>query len=350
MVRALIDAHDSSGIEALRKRLRLDPHRLKRMRVQWLKNHRGLDCALQELPEDLRSTFAAEVQFHQLTLAKRFDSQLDGASKLLLSTHDNLFIESVMLRARTGRTALCVSSQVGCGVGCDFCATGRLGARRNLTSSEILDQVVQANDLLAAEGRRVRNIVFMGMGEPLHNEAEVHQALDVLLHPGSSHHAPAHVCVSTVGIPAAMVRLAQRFPRVHQALSLHSARDEVRKQLIPLAKHHDLRELRAAAAEVTSHQGLPLMIEHLLLAGVNDGDEDLEALVDWIGDLPAHVNLIPYNPIADAPALRSTPRQRREQFANELKARGLRVTLRYSLGSDITAACGQLVRDENRRN
>jgi 23S rRNA (adenine2503-C2)-methyltransferase len=345
----VIDVHDGPGLEAVRSRMRLDPHRLKRLRVQLLKNHRGTERALQELPSELRAEFAAQVRFHHLELAHHHDSQIDGATKLVFRTDDDLRIETVILRARTGRTALCVSSQVGCGVGCDFCATGRLGARRNLTHGEVLDQVVQANARLATENRHVRNIVFMGMGEPLHNEAVLHKTLESLTQPSCFDIAPAHICVSTVGIPDAMVRCAQRFPRVRMALSLHSARQEVRSRLIPLARHHDLLELRRAVAEVTRLQGQPIMLEHLLLENLNDGDEDLEALVDWIGDLPVHINLIPYNPIPDAPSLGSTPKPRREAFANELKSRGFRVTLRYSLGADVTAACGQLVRDENRR-
>lgn len=345
----MIDVHDGPRLEALRSRLRVDPHHLKRLRVQLLKNHRGTERALEELPAAVRAEFAAQVRFHHLELVQHRDSEIDGATKLLFRTDDDLRIETVILRARTGRTALCVSSQVGCGVGCDFCATGRLGARRNLTRGEVLDQVVQANTRLAGEGRAVRNLVFMGMGEPLHNEAVLHEALESLTQTHCFDLAPAHICVSTVGIPAAMVRLAQSFPRVRMALSLHSARQDVRSRLIPLARHHDLDELRSAVAEVTRVQGQPIMLEHLLLDGLNDGVEDLEALVDWIGDLPVHINLIPYNPIPDAPLLKSTPKPRREAFANELKSRGFRVTLRYSLGTDVTAACGQLVRDENRR-
>jgi 23S rRNA (adenine2503-C2)-methyltransferase len=345
----MIDVHDVRGLEPLRRRLRIDPHRLKRLRVQFLKNHRGRDRALQELPPTTRDEFAAQVRFHHLQLEGHADSQIDGATKLLFCTADDLRIETVILRVRSGRTALCVSSQVGCGARCEFCATGRLGARRSLTHGEILDQVVQANTHLAAEGREVRNIVFMGMGEPFHNETGLHTALERLTHPECFHHAAAHVSVSTVGIPDAMVRCAERFGRVRLALSLHSARPEIRRRLVPLAERYDLDQLRDAVAEVTRIQGQPMMIEHLMLDGVNDGDADLEALVRWIGDLPVHINLIPYNPIPDAASLRPTPRPRREAFATELKARGFTVTLRYSLGADVTAACGQLVRDENRR-
>jgi 23S rRNA (adenine2503-C2)-methyltransferase len=234
---------------------------------------------------------------------------------------------------------------VGCSADCAFCATGKLGLRRNLSSGEMLDQIVQANARLAVQNRRVRNIVFMGMGEPFHNEAALHETLAALAHPECFHHSPGQVSVSTVGIPEAMVRCAERFPRVRLALSLHSAREDIRQRIIPLAKRYSLTALRGAVIEVSRIQSQPAMIEYLLLAGLNDGDADLEALVDWADGLGVHVNLIPYNPIPDAPGLERTGRPRREAFASALKARGFPVTLRYSLGADITAACGQLVRE-----
>jgi 23S rRNA (adenine2503-C2)-methyltransferase len=343
------DLHDIAGIERLRRELRIDPHHVKRLRRAFYKNCRNREAALLELPEAVRDRVGGAVRFHHLEMVESLDSKIDGATKLVFETHDNLRLESVVLRVRSGRTALCVSSQVGCGADCAFCATGTLGLRRNLTSGEILDQIVQANRLLATEDRRVRNIVFMGMGEPFHNEPALYETLDALSHPECFHHAPSQISVSTVGIPEGMLRCARRFPRVRLALSLHSAREEVRQRIIPNALRVSLAELRATVEEVTSIQGQPVMLEYLMLEGTNDGDLDQQALVEWAEGLSVHINLIPYNPIADAPELRSTPKPRREAFANALKARGFKVTLRYSLGADVTAACGQLVRDENRR-
>jgi 23S rRNA (adenine2503-C2)-methyltransferase len=222
-----------------------------------------------------------------------------------------------------------------------------MGLAVNLTHDEILDQVSQANRVLRAEGRSVRNVVFMGMGEPFHNETAVYCALEVLLSPQSFGLSPRRVLVSTVGIPRAMVRCAERFPRVGMALSLHSARQEQREQLIPLARRFPLDELRATIAEVTAIQRRPLMIEYLMLAGRNDSDEDLRALTAYLGGLRVHVNLIPYNPIDEAPELRGTLAARRRDFAAGLSAAGFVVTTRRSLGGDIAAACGQLVRREN---
>ncbi len=209
---------------------------------------------------------------------------------------------------------------------------------------------MQARQLVAAEGRSIRNIVFMGMGEPFHNEENLYAALDALAAPELFHHPPSRVLISTVGLPDAMIRAARRFPAVHQALSLHSARQDVRERLIPLAARYPLAELRRALAELNRIQSAatPVMIEYLMLAGVNDSPADACHLVEWLADLRVHVNLIPYNPIDDAPHLAGSDRPKRETFGAILKSAGLKTTIRYSLGADIAAACGQLVRRENR--
>ncbi|MDF1702194.1 MAG: 23S rRNA (adenine(2503)-C(2))-methyltransferase RlmN, partial [Planctomycetota bacterium] len=276
---------------------------------------------------------------------------IDGASKLVFATEDKLRIETVILRVLTGRTALCVSSQVGCAADCAFCATGKLGLRRGLRAGEILDQLVQANALLREEGRRVRNIVFMGMGEPFHNEAALHETLTALSHVEGFDHSLRHVSVSTVGIPDAMVRCAESFPRVRLALSLHSAREATRQKIIPLARRFPLSTLREAVIAVTRMQQQSVMLEYLLLAEVNDSAEELAALIAWARGLDVHINLVPYNPLPGAAesGLQRTPRAQREAFSEALKAEGFPVTMRYSLGADVTAACGQLVREENRR-
>jgi 23S rRNA (adenine2503-C2)-methyltransferase len=223
-----------------------------------------------------------------------------------------------------------------------------MGIARNLTAGEILDQVLQAGQLLAAEKRSIRNIVFMGMGEPFHNEDELYRALDGLIAAELFHHSPTRILVSTVGIPDAMLRCARRFPAVNLALSLHSVDQSTREQLIPLARKYPLEDLRATLWELNRIQKCPVMIEYLMLAGVNDSPDQARALVDWLTGLPVHVNLIPFNPIEDAPQWRSTDRAGRESFGQLLRAAGLPTTIRYSLGSDIAAACGQLVRRENR--
>jgi 23S rRNA (adenine2503-C2)-methyltransferase len=259
-----------------------------------------------------------------------------------------LLLETVILRMTSGRTALCVSTQVGCAANCDFCATGKMGIARNLVAAEILDQLVQAQQLLAAEGRRVRNLVFMGMGEPFHNEGQLYAALEVLTDSRAFHLNPRRMMISTVGIPEAMIRCARRWPQLRLALSLHSACADVRQRLMPIAARHTLSELRKALLQVTAIQQHEVMIEYLLLADINDTAQDARALAEYLRGIDVHVNLIPYNPIAEAPQLAPSDAGRRVAFSAALKAYGFPVTTRYSLGADIAAACGQLVRMEHR--
>lgn len=345
----LISIYDSAAVDGLRAELKFEPRRLRALRTAFFKKCLGADTALSELPADVRHEFTRRVEFHPLVLERVCDSELDGATKLVLKTAAGLLLESVIMRTGTGRVSLCVSSQVGCAAACGFCATGQMGIARNLTAAEILDQVVLAGERMAAEGRQVRNIVFMGMGEPFHNEDALYEAVAALLAPEMFHHAPGRILISTVGIPDAMIRCARRFPEVNLALSLHSVRPEVRAELIPLAAKHSLGELRSAVAEINRIQQNSVMIEYLMLAGVNDSASDARQLAAWLTGLDAHVNLIPYNPVASARQLRTTERPQRDAFAAILRDAGFTTTIRYSLGADISAACGQLVQSENRQ-
>jgi 23S rRNA (adenine2503-C2)-methyltransferase len=337
-----ISIYDTDGMERLQCELRIDPQRVRRLRTALFKHFDADDAAVVEFPH------ADRIALHPLALDSRHDSKLDGASKLLLRTSAGMLIESVILRIATGRTTLCVSSQVGCAAACDFCATGRMGIAQNLSPAEICDQVLQAGQMLAPEGRSIRNIVFMGMGEPFHNEENLYAALEMLTEPRMFHLSPAKILVSTVGIPEAMLRCVRRFPQVNLALSLHSVRQAEREKIIPLAKRFSLDELQATLRQINSLQGKPVMIEYLMLAGVNDSLGEAGELVEWLAEMNAHVNLIPYNAIEDAPHLVGTERAEREAFAGVLKNAGIPTTIRYSLGADIAAACGQLVRQENR--
>ncbi len=343
-----ISIYDTPAINRLRAELKLEPRRLRALRTALFKKFVGVETALNELPANMRDEFARRVEIHSLVLAEGRDSQLDGATKLVLRSQAGYSIESVIMRTGTGRVSLCVSSQVGCAAACGFCATGQMGIAKSLLAAEILDQVALAGERMQAEGRCVRNIVFMGMGEPFHNEAAVYEAVAALLAPEMFHHTPGRILISTVGIPDAMVRCARRFPEVNLALSLHSVRPDVRERLIPLAAKYGLDKLRAAVSKINQIQNRTLMIEYLMLEGVNDSPADASELAAWMDGLNVHVNLIPYNPIDSAPHLRTTGRPQRDAFATILRNAGFVTTIRYSLGADIAAACGQLVQGENR--
>lgn len=339
----MIDVFDTNQLDDFRKQHRLDPERIRAFRNRLLKRFLPDPEVLHGLPG------SDQLKLHVLKLHSEFDSSVDGATKLLFQNQQGLLLETVILRIASGRTTLCVSSQVGCAAACDFCATGKMGIARSLTAAEILDQILQAGQLLQAEDRQLRNIVFMGMGEPFHNEDVLHQVLDILTSPIGFARSPGSVLVSTVGLPDAMIRLAQVFPNVNLALSLHSARQDVRESIIPLAKKHSLTELKDAVVEVNKLQHRELMVEYLMLKGVNDSESDVQSLLDWVKGLCVHVNLIPFNRVDSAAHLEPTDRESITAFADRLKQVGIKTTIRYSLGNDIAAACGQLVQMENRK-
>ena len=337
--------YDTEAVELLRSRNAVQPHRMKLFRNALFKNADGRGQALATLPPEARTAFEDGLGFACIELAERHDSNIDGASKLVFRTADGNLIESVVLRPKTGRTSICISSQVGCACYCSFCATGKMGFTRNLSHAEILDQVTQANRMLKSEGRSIRNVVFMGMGEPLLNYDEVGAAVEFLKAP-EFHHLPASkITVSTVGIPHAMERFAEEYPNVQLALSLHSARQEVREKLMPQSRTYPLDQLRETLVKISA--GGKVMIEYLMLAGVTDREEDYLALRDYLAGIPVHINIIPFN---EYPGnnLRGTPQPERERFAARLKADGFDTTLRYSMGSDIAAACGQLVQHKRK--
>ena len=223
-----------------------------------------------------------------------------------------------------------------------------MGIAQNLSAAQILDQVVQVGQLLAAEQRQLHNIVFMGMGEPFHNQQNLFEAIECLTDTRQFARSPGSLLVSTVGIPDAMVRCAQRFPSVNLALSLHSVDQEVRQSIIPLARKFQLPEIKRAITEINRLQKRPVMLEYLMLRGINDSPEQAQQLAAWAHDINVHINLIPFNPIDDAPHLQGSSSEVIRQFSGSLKNAGLKVTTRYSLGTDIAAACGQLVRQVTR--
>jgi 23S rRNA (adenine2503-C2)-methyltransferase len=229
---------------------------------------------------------------------------------------------------------------VGCPLACSFCATGTLGLARNLTVSEIVEQVARMGALLPAE-RRITNVVFMGMGEPLLNLKNVVEAIRTLIHPRGYAMAPRRVTVSTAGVVPRIAELLEQVP-VNLAVSLHAATDALRDELVPINRRFPLavlfEELRSIPRLSRRH---PIFFEYTLLAGVNDSPEDARRLVDLLRGVPAKLNLIPVNPYPGSPYRAPTP-EVADRFMAVVAAAGLTVTLRRSRGADIEAACGQL--------
>jgi len=335
----MISVYDIDALECWAKAHGVSEHQLKRFRVAFFKKARNVDACLEEIPENSRADFSHAVAFPSLTLCQRQDSSIDGATRLTFQTIDGRIIESVILRVASGRTSLCISSQAGCAANCAFCATGKLGLARNLTAAEMLDQVTLCMRYLREEKRTLRNVVFMGMGEPLHNEKNLYHALDMLRDPRAYYISDRHLMVSTVGMAAAMGRFIERYPTIRLALSLHSARQDVRETIMPAAKSQTLEKLREHFPMVGSR--IRIMIEYVLLKGVNDGPEDLAALIEYLDGVHAHINLIQFNTYPGA-GFTPVSKTERVQFGSALKRAGFKVTLRRSLGDDIAAACGQL--------
>jgi 23S rRNA (adenine2503-C2)-methyltransferase len=307
--------------------------------VQWL-YARGVDdpAAMTDLPAELRERLASDYGTRALRVQDPQFS-VDGTIKAALVTHDERVIEAVLI-PEEGRTTLCVSTQVGCPLACSFCATGTLGLDRNLTTSEIVEQVVRMGALLP-EGRRITNIVFMGMGEPLLNLANVVEAVKTLIHPRGFAMAPRRVTVSTAGVVPRIADLLEQVP-VNLAVSLHAATDALRDELVPINKKFPLAELFSALRGIPRlTRRHPIFFEYTLLAGVNDSLADAERLVALLRGMPAKLNLIPVNPHPGSPYRAPTP-EAAERFMAVVANAGLTVTLRRSRGADIDAACGQL--------
>ncbi|HEY8120896.1 MAG TPA: 23S rRNA (adenine(2503)-C(2))-methyltransferase RlmN [Myxococcota bacterium] len=307
--------------------------------VQWL-YARGVDdpAAMTDLPAELRERLASDYGTRALRVQDPQFS-VDGTIKAALVTHDERVIEAVLI-PEEGRTTLCVSTQVGCPLACSFCATGTLGLDRNLTTSEIVEQVVRMGALLPA-GRRITNIVFMGMGEPLLNLANVVEAVKTLIHPRGFAMAPRRVTVSTAGVVPRIADLLEQVP-VNLAVSLHAATDALRDELVPINKKFPLAELFSALRGIPRlTRRHPIFFEYTLLAGVNDSLADAERLVALLRGMPAKLNLIPVNPHPGSPYRAPTP-EAAERFMAVVANAGLTVTLRRSRGADIDAACGQL--------
>jgi 23S rRNA (adenine2503-C2)-methyltransferase len=242
---------------------------------------------------------------------------------------------------RRERATLCISSQAGCAVGCPFCATGELGFWRDLDTAEIVDQARFWRRHLAAEGRRVTNIVFMGMGEPLLNTDRVLSAASLLSDPRAFGLGARHITISTSGVVPGIERLTALLPQYTLAVSLHAARASLRDLLVPLNRRYPLEAVVGAATDYAGATGRRVTYEIVMIDGINDTRADAAATAELLKGRLAHVNLIPMNPVAHTPWQPSPP-ERIEAFAATLRNVGLHTTVRRNRGLDIGAACGQL--------
>ncbi len=290
---------------------------------------------------------AEQTDLHLPTILERHPSS-DGSTKLVLGLSDGHRIEAVHMprRVKNPRVTFCISSQVGCAMGCTFCATGAMGIKRNLQAGEIVGQVLRLMSELGPTSPSQLNLVFMGMGEPMHNLANVHQAIRVMCDRRGLNLAASRITVSTSGLVSGIEKLAKLTPRPLLALSLNATTDEMRSRTMPVNRAWNLTRLRAALDAWGLRPNEKFTFEFVLLAGVNDTDDDADRLAAWLGELRHKhvVNLIPMNEHAHAP-FHEPKEDRIQTFSDRLKELGCFVTVRRSRGRDVQAACGQLVKE-----
>lgn len=313
-----------------------------RQLIKWLFPGRATDFDMMtDLPDALRQQLKQTFCLWQTEIVRCHEDE-DGTEKLVLQLADRGRIECVMLREGARRT-ICISTQVGCAMGCVFCASGLDGVDRNLTSAEIVEQVLRLQQLLPAE-ERISNIVVMGMGEPLANLSQLLLALAEVTSQQGLGISMRRVTISTVGLPAAIRRLAEQDRHYQLAVSLHAPSDELRNQLIPTNAKTGLDEILAAADYFFQTTGRRLTYEYVLLADINDQPEHAHALVSLLSSRKALLNVIPYNPVAGLP-YRTPSKRATAQFGSILQDGGVNVQFRLRKGDSINAACGQLRRE-----
>ncbi len=317
-----------------------EPSFRARQIYQWM--HRKLVRGYEDmtnLPRRLREELRERYGYISLRLVKVQESRIDGTKKFLFGLEDGNVVESVWMRYRHGNS-VCISSQVGCRMGCSFCASTLGGLVRGLLPGEMLDQVY-AISLLT--GERVSNVVVMGTGEPLDNYDSLLQFLGMLTDEEGLHISARNVTVSTCGLVPQIRELAREKLQITLALSLHAVTDEKRRSLMPIANRYSIRELMEACGYYFEQTGRRITFEYSLVGGVNDSRQDALGLAALAGPLHCHVNLIPVNPIKERDYKQSEA-GRIQAFKNLLEKNGINVTIRREMGRDIDGACGQLRR------
>jgi 23S rRNA (adenine(2503)-C(2))-methyltransferase len=291
------------------------------------------------LPKNLRQALSIEVPILSFSVEQVLVSKNKQSQKSLIVLKDGLKIETVLINSKPGLWSCCVSTQVGCAMGCLFCATGKMGFKRNLTIEEIIDQV-----LFWRNKTKLTHVVYMGMGEPLANRENVFESIRILINPDYFGIGQRNISVSTSGFAPGIVELAKNFPQINLAISLHAPTDELRSRLMPMNEKYPLEKLISELKRYFQITNRKVFLEYILLAGINDEVIHAWKLADLINKIGSrhllHVNLIVYNQ-TDC-SYRPPTEEVIQRFKNDLEKLGVSVTIRKSLGQEISAACGQL--------
>ncbi|MCI5585755.1 MAG: 23S rRNA (adenine(2503)-C(2))-methyltransferase RlmN [Lachnospiraceae bacterium] len=307
---------------------------------QWIHGKLEQDYErMSNLSKGLQQQLSQKEPMVRLEMVQMQESAQDGTRKYLFKLPDGNLVESVWMRYHHGNS-VCISSQVGCRMGCRFCASTLDGLERNLLPSEMLEQIYS---IIRHTGERVSNIVVMGIGEPLDNYDNLLKFIRLITSPQGQNISQRNITVSTCGLVPEIRRLADEKLQITLALSLHATTDEKRKELMPIAKVYSLKEVKEACGYYFQKTKRRLTFEYALVAGVNDSGEDAAALGRLLKELNCHVNLIPVNPIKERD-YRQSDRRQIEAFKNKLEKNKINVTIRREMGRDIDGACGQLRR------
>ncbi len=344
----MFSIHDEDAILDL-----LASHGHKKFRYSQIENAIYKNCltdfeAIETLPKEIRTILKENCFYNSLTIHSEVTSEDGQTTKFLFKTHDDKMIEAVIMRHLGGRNTLCVSCQAGCPMACSFCATGKIGLIRNLEFYEIIDQIMIAAVKLKGEDKLLRNIVYMGMGEPFLNYDHVAKSIHIASGQKKLDLSSRRITISTCGIVPGILRLAEDFPQVSLAVSLHAPNDEARKRIMPVENTYPIDKLMEALDSYTEKTNKRVFYEYIMIAWVTDRPEfahELASLLEW---RLAHVNFIPYNPGEGIMGTwyQSTSKIMIKKFQDTLDKAGIPSTVRHTMGDDIDAACGQLALKE----
>jgi 23S rRNA (adenine2503-C2)-methyltransferase len=343
-----ISVHDEAGIKALLSGFGEKPFRYAQIAQAAYKDLVPDIPSITTISKELREKLASEIVFSTLSLRSEETSDNGQTTKFLFETHDGKLIESVIMRHLSGRNTLCVSCQAGCPMGCSFCATGKLGLFRNLTAWEILEQFDFVQKRLVSEDRKIRNVVFMGMGEPFLNYENLKMAILVLCDQKKYDVSNRRITVSTCGIVPGIEKFAEDFPQVSLAVSLHAPNDETRKSIMPVENTYPLADLMASLDRYVEKTNKRVFYEYIMISGVTDHPRFATELAELLRGRLAHVNFIPYNPGEGIMGNGMLPTSKLlvKKFQDTLEKAGIPSTVRHTMGDDIDAACGQLAMKE----